>query len=351
VSVRTVAAAGTSFLVREEGSGDGTPVLLLHGVPETSSCWRALAPRLADGRRVLAPDLPGLGGSTYSGPYDVPSLVQQLAALVEAEGGGRPVDVVGHDWGGSLALGLAGARPDLVRRLAVLNAPYRTLPLHRAVHVPFLALPVLPEVLFRLGGRRVVRSAFALLWRAPTPLDGESLAEYQAAYSQPSTVRAMLGYYREATRPRLAAALRRGPAPKGSPRVAAERMLVLWGAADPVLPISVGEAAVRDLGPECVMVTVPGAGHFVVEEAPEVVAEQLLDFLGDRPATSPVAPPEGPQVHRVAEPAPASGELGEAPSVGPVPVGGTPVEQAAASRSTPRSPAKKAGPDKPGPSA
>jgi pimeloyl-ACP methyl ester carboxylesterase len=349
VSVRTVAAAGTSFLVREEGAGDGTPVLLLHGVPETSSCWKALAPQLAVGRRVLAPDLPGLGGSTYSGPYDVASLVQQLVALVEQEGAGRPVDVVGHDWGGSLALGLAGTRPDLVRRLAVLNAPYRSVPLHRALHIPFLALPVLPELLFRLGGRKVVRAAFSLAWRASRPIDGESLAEYEAAYSQPASVRAMLGYYREAARPRIAAAVRRTGGPTGSPRVAAERMLVLWGAADPVLPISVGEAAVRDLGPECVMVTVPGAGHFVVEEAPDVVAEQLADFLGDRPAAASVAPPEGPAVHRVSEPDPASADLGEAPSVGLVPVGGTPAEQAAAAPAKPtakkaaatRAPAKK----------
>jgi hypothetical protein len=63
--------------------------------------------------------------------------------------------------------------------------------------------------------------------------------------------------------------------------VHAEKMLVLWGALDPVLPISTGESVVRDLGPDCVMVTVPGAGHFVVEEAPEVVAEVLLDFLAD----------------------------------------------------------------------
>ena len=85
MSVRTVAAAGTSFLLREHGEGPGVPVLLLHGVPETSSCWSDLAPQLATGRRVLAPDLPGLGGSSYGGPYDVPSLVAQLVALVEAE--------------------------------------------------------------------------------------------------------------------------------------------------------------------------------------------------------------------------------------------------------------------------
>ena len=296
--VRTVPAGNTSFLLREQpqsgGTSGGTPVLLLHGVPETASCWRDLAPRLATGRRVLAPDLPGLGGSTYTGPYDVPSLVAQLAALVESEVPGGRIDVVGHDWGGSLALGLAGARPDLVRRLVVVNAPYRSVPL-RAVHIPFFALPALPELVMKLGGRRVVDAAFALGWRVDTPPNPESLAEYRAAYSRSTVVQAMLGYYRAATRPRISRALRRDAAPAPVPRVRAERALVLWGAADPILPVSTGEAAVRDLGADCVMVTVPGAGHFVVEEAPDVVADVLLDFLADEQGPTPrvhAAPPE-----------------------------------------------------------
>ncbi len=200
-AVRTVVAADTRFLVREEGSGDGIPVLLLHGVPETSTCWRHQAAALAVGRRVLAPDLPGLGGSAYTGPYDVPSLVRQLAALVDAEVGG-PVDVVGHDWGGSLALALASARPDLVRRLGVVNAPYRDLPLLRAAHVPFFALPLLPELLFRAAGRRTVSAMLDLAWRSGRALEPEVRAEYEAAYGDPSRVQAMLGYYRGVARPR-----------------------------------------------------------------------------------------------------------------------------------------------------
>jgi len=334
VSVRTVAAAGTSFLLREHGSGPGVPVLLLHGVPETSSTWRDLAPRLAEGRRVLAPDLPGLGGSSYGGPYDVASLVAQLVALVEAETGGSPVDAVGHDWGGSLALALTAARPDLVRRLVVANAPYRSVPV-RALHIPLFALPVVPELLFRLGGRRVVRLMLRLGWRATTSLDPETQAEYEAAYAPPDAVRAMLGYYRAATRPRIAAVLRR-TRPAGAARATADRMLVLWGAHDPVLPISTGESVVRDLGPDCVMVTVPGAGHFVVEEAPEVVADVLVDFLSDRPAAGrPAAPPEGPQTHRVAEHETPEEQAAHIRTVGGVPVAATPQEQEAAAAGTP----------------
>ena len=303
--VRTVQAGSTSFLLREHVPQDGTPtggtpLLLLHGVPETSTSWARVAPQLAVGRRVLAPDLPGLGSSTYPGPYDVPSLVGELAALVEAEVPGGPVDVVGHDWGGSLALALAGARPELVRRLVVVNAPYRSVPL-RAVHIPILALPVLPELALRAGGRGAVDVAFRLGWRSGTPLDAASLAEYRAAYTTPQVRKAMLGYYRAAARPRAARLLRtlarRSVTPRPAPHVAVEKALVLWGALDPVLPIATGEAIVRDLGADCVMVTVPGAGHFVHEESPDVVRDVLLDFLAD--AVTPeapvaAAPPERP---------------------------------------------------------
>ena len=306
MSVRTVTVADTRFLLREEGSNSsgstsGTPVLLLHGVPETSSVWRDVAPALATGRRVLAPDLPGLGGSSYAGPFDVPSLVVQLAALIEAEVGGR-VDVVGHDWGGSIALGLAGARPDLVRRLCVANAPYREIPIHRAVHVPFFALPALPELLFRLGGRRVVDGMLALAWKSSPPLDEDRRSEYEAAYTDPARVAAMLGYYRATARPRAKALLTRSPL-AGSPRVKAEKCLVLWGALDPVLPISTGESVVRDLGADCAMVTVPGAGHFVIEEATTVVIEVLLEFLADaKPAKRAPAKKKAPA--RKAAPSP-----------------------------------------------
>lgn len=284
MSTRNVPVADTRFLLRESGSGDGVPVLLLHGVPETSSAWRDIMPALAKGRRVLAPDLPGLGGSSYSGPYDNASVVEQVVALLDQEIPGQRVDVVGHDFGTSVALGLAGAHPERVRRLALSNGVYRHLNLLRAAHVPFFALPAVPELVFRLGGRRVVETFFSLGWKAAGELDPEVKAEYVAAYTDRAKVSAMLGYYRAAARPRIAAALPRGPKLAGPPRVDAEEMLVFWGAADAVLPISVGESIVKDLGARCDMITIPGAGHFVLEEATDVVVEILLGFLGSPPA-------------------------------------------------------------------
>jgi haloacetate dehalogenase len=275
-----VTVADTRFLLREEGSGSGTPVLLLHGVPETSATWLPLMADLGKDRVCLAPDLKGLGQSEAKEPYDIPTLVAELAALVLHEFDG-PVDVVGHDWGGSLGLALAGARPDLVRRLVVVAAPYREIDFTRAWYMGVAALPVLPDVAFRLGAEKIVRQAFATSWKAERA--PERLEEYVAAYLPPERWSATLAYYRAAVRPRVVRAVRallqREAPPTGLPKVKVERSLVVWGSDDPPMPLHVGEAVVRDLGPTATMLTVPGVGHWPHEEAPDVVLPAIAEFL------------------------------------------------------------------------
>lgn len=259
-----------------------TPALLLHGVPQTAICWRDLLAELARDRVVLAPDLKGLGGSEAVGSYDLPALAREIAALVLHEIDG-PVDVVGHDWGGAVALALAASRPELVRRLVVINAPYRHVNLLRAFHVPLFTLPLLPEAAFAAGGRPLLAAMLRAGWKSAPPLDEVVGRHYLDAYADPGRVRAMLGYYRANGRAALWSLLggtvhgRAGSA--RLPRVRAERHLVVWGARDPVLPISVGESVVRDLGADTTFATVPGAGHFVVEEAPAVVVPAVASFL------------------------------------------------------------------------
>jgi haloacetate dehalogenase len=280
---RTVAVGGVRFAVLSDGPArkrKTTPTLLLHGVPETSATWRPLMALLAKDRQVLAPDLKGLGASEAKEPYDIPTLVDELAALVLHELDGQ-VDVVAHDWGGSLGLALAGARPELVRRLVVVSAPYREIdPLH-AWYMFVAALPVVPDVAFRLSAERIVRQAWATCWKAEG--QSENLEEYVAAYTPPERWAATLAYYRAAVRPRVArgvAGLLRGERPRsGLPKVKVERALVVWGTDDPPTPLHIGESVVRDLGPDATMLTVPGAGHFPHEEAPGVVLPAIAEFL------------------------------------------------------------------------
>lgn len=276
---RTVAVDGVRFHLyeaRPSRKRRTTPVLLLHGVPETALTWDRLLAELGTDRVAVAPDLKGLGRSEARGPYDIPTLVSELAALVLHEFDG-PVDVVGHDWGGSLGLALAGERPDLVRRLVVEAGPYREIDPTRAWYMGLAALPVVPDVAFTLAAERIVRQVWATCWKAEGA--PEHLDEYVAAYTPPERWGAMLAYYRAAVRPRLARAVTGGPRHTGLPRAKVERALVVWGTDDPPMPLHVGEAVVRDLGPEATMLTVPGVGHWPHEEAPDVVVPAIAEFL------------------------------------------------------------------------
>ena len=102
--------------------GSGDPLLLVHGFPNTWYAWREVMARLADSFSIVAVDLRGLGDSEAGLlPNDVPTGAADLASLISALDLG-PAFVAGQDWGGSTAFAFAAAQPDLVRRLAVLEA-------------------------------------------------------------------------------------------------------------------------------------------------------------------------------------------------------------------------------------
>ncbi|HUB11716.1 MAG TPA: acetoin dehydrogenase dihydrolipoyllysine-residue acetyltransferase subunit [Acetobacteraceae bacterium] len=117
---RMLDVAGTRLRYLELGSGDGTPVLLLHGFGADLNSWMFNQPALADQRRVVALDLPGHGGSARDvGAGDATALKHTLAAFADALDAG-PLHVVGHSLGGALAALLAENRPDLVCSLSLI---------------------------------------------------------------------------------------------------------------------------------------------------------------------------------------------------------------------------------------
>ena len=100
------------------GAASATPpILIAHGLFGSARNWGAIAKRLADTRRVIAPDMRNHGASPWQDAHDYPAMAGDLAALIEAEGG--QADVVGHSMGGKAAMTLALTRPELVRRLVV----------------------------------------------------------------------------------------------------------------------------------------------------------------------------------------------------------------------------------------
>lgn len=118
-------APGITLACRTAGER-GPRVLLLHGFPEAAFVWDGVIEALAGEAQCLAPNLRGFAGSSApreTTAYKARVLIGDLVALIQ--GFGAPVDLlVAHDWGGALAWGLAAQRPELLRRLLIVNSPH-----------------------------------------------------------------------------------------------------------------------------------------------------------------------------------------------------------------------------------
>jgi pimeloyl-ACP methyl ester carboxylesterase len=117
---------GLTFDVRDEGPLDGEPVVLLHGFPERSTCWREVAPLLhRQGFRTYAPDQRGYSPGARPPrrrDYTMDRLEADVVALIETIG--SPVHLVGHDWGANSGWLVAMRRPELLRSLTAISVPH-----------------------------------------------------------------------------------------------------------------------------------------------------------------------------------------------------------------------------------
>jgi epoxide hydrolase 4 len=278
-----VAAGDTRFFVRALGHGDDL-VVLLHGWPEDGSSWRAVAPLLVDaGYRVVAPDLKGFGRSdTPRSGYDPSTLADEISQLIRNLHVRKAV-LVGHDWGGAIAMATAFRHPGRVRALVVASSPFRQLDLTASWHIPLLNVPLAPQLAFRFGARPLVAAAVRATAVVKEPFTDEVLDAYAAAVSVAPS--AWLGYYRTLSRRALLDwGVRRVRSrvpflkdPEGAHRMRVPSAVV-WGELDPVTPFHLAPRVAHDLGAE--LVPVAGTGHFVHEEHPLAVARAVLELAG-----------------------------------------------------------------------
>src|ERR1700751_4972941 len=190
-------------------AGEGPLIVLLHGFPEFWYAWRAqIQPLVAAGFRVVAPDTRGYklsdkpdGGAAY----DSALLAADIAGLIR-ERGAESAMVAGHDWGGSIAWALAMNHPDVVDRLAILNAAHpRKLSaglhhpdqLRRSWYFFFFALPDLPEAVVHANHCHFFRHFLSDAKPAYTP---DEINRYVEAWSQPDAATGMINYYRSSVR-------------------------------------------------------------------------------------------------------------------------------------------------------
>lgn len=284
---RIVHAAGIDIFHRE--AGDGMPILMLHGFPQTGHCWRGVSELLSARFRVLAPDVPGFGATGPPPIHDAGTVARILFDYLDAVDAPDAV-VVGHDWGGAFALRMALDRPDRVPRLVLTNTAFRELsPLH-SWYIWLFNIPLVPELAFRYAGRHILSVAL----RGATPaarrsvFEGEPLRVYQEAYSDPERVASALAYYRTVTRravtkqvrTRLGRGVVRSDAIEGSSGKRIEMpTLIVWGMRDPALPPRLLRGMKRDI-PQAEIVELDDVGHFVPEEAPAELAAAIDAFVG-----------------------------------------------------------------------
>jgi len=262
-------------------AGQGEPLVLLHGIPQTSYEWRHVIPLLSDRFRIIAPDLRGLGDSSRpAGGYDKKTVAADVWRLVHEHLKIDRFCLAGHDWGGPTAFALACAHQDAVRRLAILDVAIPgdgadfSQGGRRWHHALFRTLD-LPEALFLGREELILNWLFENYGYLPNCIPPADREEYLRTYRKPGAMRAMFGFYRAL--PQDAADNQAFLAAHGKLRI-------------PVLALGGDKSFGR--GIECLESLqrvaedvrgglVPDSGHWVTEEQPEFIANELRKFFSE----------------------------------------------------------------------
>jgi len=253
--------------------GEGSPLVLVHGLGGAASNWTELAPLLLGQHRLLVPDLPGHGGSTALPAVSGLEPFADRVALVAEREGMLPAAVVGHSLGGMIVLRLALRRPDAVAALVLASAAGLSIGNVWGRQLLSILTSVRPG---RLAARyRGWVSRSPLLRRVvfgfvsvadPAGLTDEAVEGFLAAQLLHTDLdSAWQALRREDPRQELEAV--------GCP------VLVLWGAEDVQLPLDDAFEYTRRLHAR--LRVIPGCGHLLIAERAEACADAIERFLGD----------------------------------------------------------------------
>ncbi len=268
-----------TFSARAAGPHLGRPVLLLHGFPQSSWCWRPQLALLGSaGYRAVAPDQRGYAVGARPpavADYALPRLVADVLAIADTMQ--MPTfDLVGHDWGGMVAWVVAARHSDRVRTLTVVSTPHpealRSTPAggdsSSGDPSGFMALFQRPDEPERLllgpdGDGSGLRDLLATTGLAPELAD-----EYVAPLTRPGALTAALNWYRAMSEADVA----------GLPPVVVPTRYV-WSTGDRALGRPAAEATAEWVAGRYRFDVLEGVSHWVPEEAPQELGRLLLEHL------------------------------------------------------------------------
>jgi pyruvate dehydrogenase E2 component (dihydrolipoamide acetyltransferase) len=257
---RDLDAAGQRLRYLELGSGDGVPLLLLHGFGADLNSWMFTQPALADGRRTIALDLPGHGGSAKDvGSGDAGALTAAVEAALPVLDLAR-VHLVGHSMGGAVAASLAARRPDRVASLSLIAAAG----LGPEINAAFI------DGFVGAARRRDVEAVLRLLVHDPA-LVSRTMVEDVLRYKRLDGVTAALETIARAWFPGGRQTLDLVAAVTGLPLPAQ----LIWGRDDRIIPVAHAEALAARL-PVHIL---PEAGHLPHMEKSGAVNALIRRFI------------------------------------------------------------------------
>lgn len=259
--------------------GSGPPIVLVHGWPQYWWCWRDVMTRLQDSARVIAVDLRGFGESeaTPRG-YEKEELAKDLIGVLDALGLEK-VQLVGHDWGGVVGFLACLQAPERFERYLALNTGHpwaRAQPklLPTAWRFSYQWVMASPGLGTRAAAsRRWLKFIYSMATVRKAPVMA-AFDHYATNLAEPARARAAQQMYRTFTLKELPAWFR------GAYRDQRLEVPLLWlhgkgdAAIRPEMIESIGEHA-----DDATLEYVDGVGHFIVEEAPELVADRARTFF------------------------------------------------------------------------
>jgi pimeloyl-ACP methyl ester carboxylesterase len=269
--------------------GQGNPLVLLHGFPQTWYEWRHVMPALAKNYTVIVPDLRGLGDSSkpHAG-YDGKTTAEDLNQLI-SKLGFEKILLVAHDIGAQTAFSYAAAHPNNVSKLVIMDFIFPGfLPPQFGQTGPwwftFHQVPNLPEFLVEGKEREYISSFVKMLAYNPSAITERDLDIYAEKYSVPGAMRDGFEYYRAFP-------------------VDAEQNKALVNQSKLHIPVLVLEAdfypvfggavqgipvvdAIKAMAQNVTGIKVPLSGHWIPEEQPNFLLKQLANFFGGNSSTS-----------------------------------------------------------------